>query len=75
MNDKDTSRLVCSLEVQAGVIPRTPNPQFTRQYHVTKDMMDSEYIYAEIAGAAMNYAMTLQNPQIVNWVQFTWIYY
>jgi len=81
-----TKRLRISIEVQAGIIPGTPMPEHTKQFHITSDIWyaQDEYLNREdearmevmkIYGTAQEYARNLMNPQIVNWVRMDWIYY
>lgn len=67
--------LKCSVQVIAGVIPEEPMPEFTREWHFTKKDMDNPPTYIDKTGSAMNYAMSLQNPERFNWVRLDWIWY
>lgn len=67
--------LKCSIEVRAGVIPGKLIPEYSRDWFFTQEDLDSPPTYIDKTGAAMNYAMSLQNPQKVNWVRFDWIWY
>lgn len=72
------SRLRCSWEVHAGIIPGQPMPEFTRRWLLT-----SETFYAEEATGetflryrdeAYEYAKSLSNPAGLNWVRVEWCY-
>jgi len=66
--------LKCSVYVTAGVIPGECVPELTRQWHFTQKDLDSPPDYIDRTGAALNYAMSLQNPAAVNWVKLEWIW-
>lgn len=79
-----TTRIV--IEVKAGVIPRTPMPEYTKQFVITSDVWYAQGHYEgkeeearmEILrtyGFAQEYARNLMNPQAVNWVNMEWIYF
>lgn len=68
------TRARCLLEVMAGLIPGQPIQEFTRQYAISEEDMKHPPKYVEVCGMAMNYAMSLQNPQQVNWVKFEWVW-
>lgn len=70
-----TEALKCTITVTAGVIPATPIPELTRQWSFTQADLDKPPTYMDRTGAAMNYAMSLQNPSQLNWVKFEWIWY
>ena len=64
----------CTVFVTAGVILGKPVPEYTRGWNFTqKDYKPPTYV--DQTGAAMNYAMSLQNPEKVNWVRLEWIWY
>lgn len=67
--------LKCSIIVVAGVLPGKPDEAFTRRWDFTQQDMDNPPTYIDRTGAAMNYAMSLQNPERVNWVGLEWIWY
>lgn len=77
------------IEVTAGVIPGTPEPQFTRRWAITsreweeaqqKDMMEDGIFHpmAELlvlrAAQADAYAMMLRDPSRINWTRTDWIW-
>lgn len=65
----------CSIYVTAGVILGEDLTEFTRSWEFTQQDLDSPPTYVDQTGAAMNYAMSLQNPEKVNWVKLEWIWY
>ena len=67
--------LKCRITVQAGVIIGEVIGKLTRQWEITQEDLDNPPTYIDKTGSAMNYAMSLQNPQTVNWVRFDWIWY
>ena len=66
--------LKCSVTVMAGVMLGEPLPRYTRTWNFTQEDLDNPPTYIDKTGSAMNYAMSLQNPQTVNWVRFEWIW-
>jgi len=66
--------LKCQVTVMAGVVPGEPINKLTRSWSLTQWDLDNPPIYIDRMGAAMNYAMSLQNPATVNWVRFEWIW-
>jgi hypothetical protein len=67
------------LEVMAGVIPGTPEPEFGRRWGITTAEWEaSEHqsgLLAERAGQAQGYAQLLMlQPDRVNWVRLDWIW-
>jgi len=67
--------LKCSVQVTAGIFLGEPIHELTRAWYFTQEDLDKPPIYIDKTGAAMNYAMSLQNPQKANWVHFEWIWY
>jgi len=67
--------LICTMRVVAGVLLGTPIPEYTREWHFTKEEMEAPPAYIDGTGAALNYAMSLQNPKTLNWVKMEWIWY
>ena len=66
--------LKCSVTVVAGIIIGEPMKKFTRVWNFTQEDLDNPPTYIDGMGAAMNYAMSLQNPAQVNWVKFEWVW-
>ena len=67
--------LKCGVQVTAGVILGEPITKLTRTWEFTQEDLDNPPNYTDRTGAAMNYAMSLQNPQEVNWVRMEWLWY
>lgn len=67
--------LKCSASVVAGVLINEPLPELSRQWDFTEADLHNSPKYIDGTGAAMNYAMSLQNPHKVNWVRLEWIWY
>ena len=67
--------LKCSVNVTAGVILGETIPKLTRRWEFTAADLDNPPKYIDDTGAALNYAMSLQNPANVNWVRLEWIWY
>lgn len=67
--------LKCSIRVVAGVLPNQQLSQLTRTWDFLQSDLDNPPTYLDKSGAAMNYAMSLQKPEKVNWVKFEWIWY
>ena len=66
--------LKCSIVVSAGVVLGEPMGEYMRSWEITQKDLDWPPTYIDETGAAMNYAMSLQNPEKVNWVKFEWIW-
>lgn len=68
------------VEVQAGVIPGTPEPEYTRRWAMTSDEWEAAGPKAgeELAmlnGKAQGYAMLLMlQPDRLNWVRTEWLW-
>jgi hypothetical protein len=67
------------IEVVAGIIPKTPEPEFTRRYAITSDdwhnSTDQAALMGECIGKAQGYAATLMmRPDRLNWVETTWLW-
>lgn len=67
--------LKCTVKVSAGVILGQAMKEYTREWFFTQADLDNPPTYIDLTGAAMNYAMSLQDPQKVNWVRLDWIWY
>ena len=75
-----SKRLVCAIDVVAGVLPGTPMPDFTRRYFITSEDWNSGkeqgQMLAEMNGKAQGYAgMLMLAPQSVNWVKTEWVWF
>lgn len=67
--------LKCKIIVAGGLFPGNPIPELTREWNFTQKDLDNPPTYTDKTGAAMNYAMSLQNPAKINWVRFDWVWY
>lgn len=85
MPDKETlthefARVI--LEVRAGILPGTPDPAYTRRWHIGSDAWSKAEeegqtgrLLAESNGAMMGYAgLLMLQPDILNWVTTDWIW-
>ena len=83
MPEEQRARIL--IEVVAGVIPKQPMPEYTKQWAITSDTWyaegkfkdkpaDAQDAMLQVYGHAQEYMRTLWNPKIVNWVEMTWIY-
>ena len=86
-----TGRLRCAWEVRAGVIPGKPEEERTRRwfltsetFHAENDMPEEEFkqkfpdgksTFMKFRDAAFDYALSLHDPQYLNWVDVSWIWY
>jgi hypothetical protein len=75
----ETVRL--GIDVVAGLLPGTPDEEFTRRWFITStewwadDAKQSELL-AEVNGKAQGYAMLLMlQPDRLNWVQTSWVWF
>ena len=73
--DSNMESLKCSIHVVAGMIPGNPISKLTRTWDFTEKDLSNPPDYIDRSGAAMNYAMSLQNPGRHNWVKMEWIWY
>jgi len=84
--DKETSRwsiVIATWEVRAGLIPGTPMPEYTRQFHYTSEnkVADLEKPAGTLTTfnaqmlLAHQYAQNLSNPGNLNWVEVTFIWF
>ncbi len=69
----------------AGIIPGTPDPQYTKEFTIDSDAWygqgeyefnqdDARMEVLKVYGAAQEYARDLMNPKRFNWVRMEWIY-
>lgn len=62
------------IEVQAGIIPGTPIDTYSKRWVLSfEEVQDTDALIAA-QGAAMNYALIIQNPSNVNWVRLDWVW-
>lgn len=72
----------CAVQVFAGVLPGTPDPEFTKtwviqseEWHAADDGHKS-MLLVELAGKANTYASYLMlQPDRFNWVKTEWIWF
>ncbi len=74
--------LKCAIQVFAGLVPGTPEPEFTRSWYWTGK--DQEALAAgdeaartkwiAIAGESREYAASIEDPRRLNWVRREWIW-
>lgn len=72
----------CAVDVVAGVLPGTPEEEFTRRFFITSkewnegDGIDQIHLLTDLAGKANGYATYLMlQPDRLNWVQTTWVWF
>jgi len=65
----------CHIIVYGGVIPGDDTEEYTRKWFFTQEDLDNPPTYVDQQGAAMNYAMSLQDPKRLNWVKLEWVWY
>ncbi len=69
-------------EVNAGVLPGTPMPEYTKRWGYTTEEyeqdqqtpQDQPTIFGQRLQEVHLYAMGLSNPAYVNWVRVDWIW-
>lgn len=85
------TRLRCSWEVRAGIVPGSPMMEHTKRWHLTSEqweienqMTDDQFkvahpdgrsTFAKFQTAAYDYANSLTDPRGLNWVSVEWIWY
>ena len=71
----------CAVQVFAGVLPGTPEPEFTKTWVIQSDEWHAEgadqgMLLCELAGKACGYATYLMlQPDRYNWVKTEWIWF
>jgi len=72
----------CAVDVVAGVLPGTPEPEWTRTFYLTSeewhgsDQADRVNLLLDLAGRATAYANYLMlAPDRFNWVKLEWIWF
>lgn len=76
----DSARVI--VEVVAGLIPQTPDPELTRRWAITSDEWDTagpdgtqSELLAVLNGKAIGYAgLLMLQPDRLNWVRTDWIW-
>lgn len=84
-----TASVKVIIEVQAGIVPGTAEPMFTRRWTITsaewqeaeeKEMEEDHIIHpvaellAERGAVADEYARMLRDPRRLNWVRTDWLW-
>lgn len=72
-----------AFEVVAGLIPGQPMVEFTKVFPYQSDDLEADKLvpqdeptkYSKLSEEAHLYARNLENPQQLNWVQVTWIWF
>jgi hypothetical protein len=70
------------IEVRAGVIAGEAMPEYTRRWSWNSSDQDAlekgdpaaRQRYIQMAGESREYAASLENPQMVNWVRRDWLW-
>jgi hypothetical protein len=66
------------IEVQAGIIPEQPEPEFTKRWVITSEEWEdgqSDVLLSTRYGQAQGYAAMLAlHPERFNWVRVDWLY-
>jgi hypothetical protein len=76
-----TERLTACWEVTAGLIPGTPDAEFTRRWPLTSPSWtelsddDRRAAYLKASDEAHEYAKSLEDPARINWVRVDWIWF
>lgn len=70
----ETKRLKVALEVTAGLVPGDPMPEYTKVWYLSREEYEDLDTYLAAGGAAILYALTLQDPARLNWVRFEWVW-
>lgn len=72
----------CGVDVVAGVLPGTPEPEFTRQWFITSEEWYADegknqaHLLSDLAGKASAWATYLMlQPDRFNWVKSEWIWF
>lgn len=77
----ESKTMRCGVDVVAGVLPGTPEDEFTRQWIVTSedwhaaDSNGKAQLLSDLAGKANGWATYLMlQPDRVNWVRTDWVW-
>lgn len=66
------------LEVVAGIIPNQPIPEYTKRFWITSREWEANPTQSHLIRRwveADHYAKSLLNPNQVNWVQLSWVWF
>jgi hypothetical protein len=81
VSDLPRNAVRCGVDVVAGVVPGTSEPELLRQYFIYseewhKEGADQATLLTELAGKATAYATYLMlQPDRVNWVKLEWVFF
>jgi len=75
--------LQATIEVRAGVLPGQSMPEHQRFWNWTSEQQErlingdakAKEEWVAMAGSSREYAATLENPAILNWVERIWVWY
>jgi hypothetical protein len=80
MPESESAR--CGVDVVAGVLPGTPEPEFTRQWFITSEEWNAAdddtkiNLLSDLGGRANGYAQYLMfQPDRLNWVKTEWVWF
>lgn len=80
--EQKTQTARCGVDVFAGVLPGTPEPEFTRQWFITSEEWHAEEgknqaeLLSDLAGKACAWATyCMLQPDRFNWVKTEWIWF
>ena len=63
------------IEVVAGLLPGTPEPEFTRRWFISADEWENDsHAVIRAYGESREYAASLENPARLNWVRRDWLW-
>lgn len=71
----------CAWEVTAGIVPGTPEPEFTKRWGMTSSEWhdvpreQAKTRFEELEAEAERYAHDLREPARLNWVRLDWVWF
>jgi len=66
----------CAFEVVAGVIPEARMSQYSKHFYILSKQYDEDpTVLDKMRDEAFEYAKSLIEPRIVNWVRVDWVYF
>jgi hypothetical protein len=79
----ETQTARCGVDVVAGVLPGTPEPEFTRQWFISSEEWHSAQkpheqamLLSDMVGKANAWATYLMlQPDRFNWVKLEWVWF
>lgn len=76
MAEMSTAKVL--IQVQAGLVPGSPLPEYTKTWGITSDEWEAAEnpgaLLWERVDAAQDLARQLMNPNHVNWVRLDWVW-